>query len=226
MKKGIIIISSLLILVSLGFLVSAMIYDITSYNAELDETTIQIEEGWNLIPLSGYRSETTCDISDSTLRKNAFIYSPTEKRYLKWLNQNDNDVVKRDQNLKYRYISSDGGAFLYSKTKCKIITHVSFSENHKIAEGWNFIVLEPRMIGEKVKKALSTGDCSLVTKVAAWDSTNQKWIFEEGENREKLGEAIISKDQVGLVFAVKYGEECSLFLPSDSDNEIEPPQLE
>ncbi|MEK6875393.1 MAG: hypothetical protein AABX30_01800 [Nanoarchaeota archaeon] len=224
MKKGIIIASWILILVSVGFLVSAVgIGNILSYNSDDQTSIFQIKKGWNLIPTSGYRSETTCDMRNPELKKKAFIYSPTEKRYLKYLNENDYEIVKRDQDTKYRYISSGGGGiFMYSKVNCELVTFVpTINENNKIAEGWNFIAIEPQMVGEKVKDAFHGKDC-IITKMAAWDSINQEWVIEVGDNRDELGESRIENSDIGFVYGVKYGYGCSLGL---EEQEITPPEI-
>lgn len=198
-------------------LVYADIFDVVSYNDNTGLSTIHIKKGWNLIPLNGYSTGTTCNMD--LLRKGTFVYSPTEGRYI---TESDIATVSRDKSGKYRYVSNGGGAFVYSNTQCDFITEIpKTNDNNKISSGWNFITIEPQMIGKKVKDVFNSQNC-IVSKFAAWDSINQQWVVQDINSQNlQIGERLIQGPIIGAVYGVKFTNNCNLV----SSSYIIPPSL-
>ena len=159
---------------------------IRNYNPSTGEISITIYKGWNIIPQAVVKSESgSQNCYTTTLSNTAFYYSPALQKYVGpglSMSQSDNyNVWASDaQNMYYSAQHYLGGAWVYAKEDCSYSADLGtanyFNESSiaslKVAKGWNFIAINPWMVGKNWKTILS--NCDLVAQ-NQWNDSTQSW---------------------------------------------------
>ena len=205
-------------------LISSMVFAL-NYNPQTQNVTIPIVKGWNIIPsmTQGFNSG-TCDLAVS------YSYDPFTKSYVQ-------GFLSEDKYSDYFGLwTYFGSQWVYSKNNCDLTLSFYSSQNnfdktklsnntHKLAKGWNFVTINPAMVGEKWADLYSNCD---VTGTNFWIPYEQKWYGSSTTiaNQLKTGgleqEDALTNSTVGLSALIKVANDCYLSYGSEISG---PPQL-
>lgn len=196
-----------------------------SYNPDTYEIEITYHPGWNIVPYVVGTSEfivNECDFYAS------YYWSPTERQYFGGLygsgSSEFSQKVAEDAALNYYTATTYMGAgWVYSKNYCVTKTQLgspgaqTWNEQYKdqvfsglvLKKGWNFVTVNPFMVGLKWEEILS--ECNLEA-VNMWDAREQKWGFESSSEAVQYLIApnvfALNEMQVGNTYVMKFEDDC------------------
>ena len=154
-----------------------------NYNSITGDITLQINKGWNLVPISQIysndpdRPNTCFDNFSLDTFKAYYTYSPKLKMYLgqyqdasgvtKSVPENSVELFAEEQNSKEYYAQDYSGArWIYSTKECYYTSNIltqerwdtitqSMLDETPLRAGWNYITITPWMVGKTFKKLLA-----------------------------------------------------------------------
>jgi hypothetical protein len=236
------------IILSLIVLMLASMVFAGSYNSDTEKLTLNLEKGWNLVPLDTIEFNrdnllATCNAQYS------FVYDVMNKNYLsedyrgwdEFSSSYSYDIISRS-GVDYAYSTNPtfGAAWIYLNSPCSLSTyygrHYDYApkfwteENKqsvgsllKLVEGWNFLTINPLMIGNTYQ--LTFENCNIVAG-NVWNESTQNWGYLTSSNTPLLklnqNTAKVSADDVGQVLVLKVSGECNLNYKSETTG---PPAL-
>jgi hypothetical protein len=227
----------IILILGLVLLVSSVVFA-GNYNPETYEYTWDLKQGWNLVPAintfppEGYSN--TADFFSQCNLGYFFMWNPIVKEYFggNYLTSKTVGTPVTDTTI----LSTNqiaGAYWIYSNNYCNLNNTwgtypMSWSDDYKpqvettlrLVEGWNFIAINPYMIGTTLPEVYSSCD---VVKANHWDATSQNWMAQASiPEFVTANEQPITKDNVGQVFVVKVASDCYLNYGSGT---ISPPVL-
>jgi hypothetical protein len=202
-----------------------------SFNSETNEITFTLSKGWNIIPFArGGSSQSDCDISAM------YYWSPTDKIYVagdpkKDLQEQPEEFKSQlgiDQDL-YCATPNLGAYWVYSSNSCEIHTYLGYYNSWTdddvwgvkdkiLKKGWNFMTINPYMIGHSFNEILS--DCE-VEGMNQWQSHSQSWVYGSSKYAADVwvNNEFVNNSTVGLTLVVKVADDCGI----NTDGEISTP---
>ena len=164
MKKTVIITLFVLILSAVAFAATVTTH-VGTYDNETKEAIINLKAGWNIIPFgSDLINPEDCQI------KAVWYWIPTVKEYLgnsypnKTMDSSMQYLLQQildDKQGNYLYAQENGafagGHWLNVGNECSIKKNFAVTSNEsidgmKLAEGWNFIIVSPGMVGLSISE--------------------------------------------------------------------------
>jgi len=236
--KKIILIGMILVLMSVFALAG-------NYNPETYEYTWELKEGWNLVPMintfppAGYSN--TADFFSQCDLGYFFMWNPIQKEYFGWNTSTSDTIgtpVSQTDILSTNYII--GSHWVYSNTNCSLSntygtypmswdesTKDQVASSLKLVEGWNFVAINPFMIGMNTKDIFNNCDLSGMNY---WQSVSQTW---SSSSSTAFAQSVVSgafdemegpivNAMVGQTWVVKVSSDCYL---NYSSNVTGPPAL-
>ncbi|MBI2054990.1 MAG: hypothetical protein HYT39_02740 [Candidatus Sungbacteria bacterium] len=230
MNKKIIISIIFLVLLSSVSFVSAIS---SGYNLEI--ANINIQKGWNLVPLI-YDYHIIAEDSDIKLQdiKVAYMYPPIENKYVKYIEKGrvlrgntghfwiSEEEIRKIIASKQYLIDSEADArnltfgmssWVYINKTGNIKINIGHdSDGDKILiSGWSFLIITPEMIGKNLSQI--KGGCDII-KSYAWWAEKQTWDLID------LNDAPFDNNLMGMGIIVKVSNDCVL---SSASPTIPPP---
>jgi hypothetical protein len=194
---------------------------------------VNVEKGWNTIPLGFEPGEET---HNSEIKKEDIVasywYINEFNEYVE-LYPNNRFSEELEKRGFYSYWDDNNAAYIMNSAvwvysnKAGLLEFNSFdsmfpleSGNVKLRSGWNFVAITPDMVGKKIEEF--KGTCE-VQKVYAFEPTRQTWINLINEEMQQ--------EAIGLGIVIKVPSDCTLRearatlpsipdLPSESSPEI------
>lgn len=208
-----------------------------SSNYVVETANINIEEGWNLIPLI-YDYHIIDESSEIQLEDIivAYIYSPIDNEYVRYIENGEilgkdtsnfwvsEEEIKKIASSKSSLFTSDADArnlmfgmstWIYTEKSGNMKISVSYDSDgdKSLIKGWNFLTITPDITGKRVSEW--SGNCKVIN-VYGWENRKKDWVTIE----EEPTFVYFSEDTLGKGFIIKVAEDC--FIGSSGAN---PPEL-
>ena len=195
---------------------STLNYPGTTTETEINEVTINIEKGWNLV--HGFANPEwiiSGDISTNNI-KAIYAFNPQNQEYVRFFpNSEDNKISKT--NFRWDTYISQNSFWVYSNVKGRMTYKTSQFiplDYVSLFKGWNFVGFTPNIFYDdtfswnKVK-----GDC-IYEQIYAWNPESNEWISISPDL-----ESFDLNDFLGMGMLVKVLNNCKL-VNSDSVTNI------
>ncbi len=193
-------------------LLSALVLAV--YDASSERVSYSLKKGWNLI------SWTPGDAPDSIGGTCGEYGGPEQSKWLGWYTYSPTlgrhvligppspgqERIEQDLQAGYFYPAL-GGMFARVSGDCEFSSGPYSAPIYaaKIAQGWQFIPKRPDMSDFE-----STFQECEVTKLNAWNSANQAWVYRPSKVDKPEIASVWNSGNVGEVFLMKFAAECAL----------------
>jgi len=192
-------------------------YPGTTTETEINQVTINVEKGWNLV--SGFANPEwiiSGDIKSNNI-KAIYAYNQINQEYVRFYpNPEDNKISKSD--FRWDTYISQNSFWVYSDTKgrmtYKTLQFISL-EYVSLFKGWNFvgftnnIFYDNSFTWNKVK-----GNC-IYEKIYTWNPENNEWMSISPDL-----ESFDLNDFLGMGMIVKVIDNCKLNKPTETIESI------
>ena len=177
-------------------------YPGTTTETEINEVTINIEKGWNLV--HGFANPewlVSGDISTDNI-KAIYAFNPQNQEYVRFFPNSEDSKISKT-NFRWDTYISQNSFWVYSNAKGRM-TYKTFQfiplEYTSLFKGWNFLGVTPYMIGKSLNDI--KGDCN-IEKAFGWEPVEKTW-------NNLLDERVLPEEAIGAGLVIKVSDDCKL----------------